>query len=636
MMTWHFVTSAEFAAGNKVDGDMYFLSDTHEIYRGTQNYTRSVVMYDTTLPNPAAKNTLYIDKTTLAGYMTEDGTAWTQVVLPVVDTVTSDGKNPVSGAAVVAYVAAEMAKVASSADTVKDVSYDGVEHLLTVSKANDASSTIVLSGLGCSLSFASNELQLLDASGNKIGDPVNMDVERFVQSGEYDADTKNIILYFDAEKTDKVEIPVGDLVDTYEVESTNAINLTMVANKITAALTLSSDEGNAAEIRENGLYVPTVNTSDLIPKVLGGTAGNIPAIAEDGTLIDSGVAADGIGTHTVYQVSSEDDRIALDDMKEGDFCIVSTMFFDGDTDRISRTAYVYTNSTWVAFDGNVNAENVYFSTDLTTNYAIGKITLTNGQANISAAGQNLNGVWKNIFQQYKAPVTTQPSVSVSAPKAAVVEVGSTYTPSYAATLNGGSYTYDTSGTGVTATAWSVTDTAGHTATTNTGSFDSFVVTDNTSYSVTATATYGDGIIPHANDGSEYPAGQIKAGTKSGTSGVVKGYRAAFYGSHTTKDDIDSAMVRALTGKSTAALANGSSFKFQVPVGAMRIVIAYPATIRDMTLCKNESNNFDEKSAFTMHTIDVEGANGYDAASYKVYVLDRAEAVSAAFTYAVTL
>lgn len=635
MMTWHFVTAAEFAAGNKVDGDMYFLSDTHEIYRGTQNYTRSVVMYDTTLPNPAAKNMLYIEKSSLAGYMTEDGTTWTQVVRPVVDTVTADGKNPVSGAAVVAYVAAEMAKVATSADSVKDIAYDSEEHLLTVTKGDDTSTPIVLSGLGCSLSFAGNELQLLDASGNKIGDPVNMDIERFVQGGEYDAENKNIVLYFDTEKTDKVEIPVGDLVDTYEVESTAAINLTMVANKITAALTLSPDEGNAAEIRENGLYVPTVDTSDLMPKVLGGTAGNIPTIAEDGTLVDSGVSADGIGTHTVHQVASEDERIALTGMKEGDFCIVSTMFFDGDTDRISRAAYVYTNNTWVAFDGNVNAENVYFPADLTTNYEIGKVTLTNGQATITAAGQNLSTVWKNIFQQYKAPTTKQPSVTVSTPKTTVVEVGSTYTPSYSATLNGGSYTYDSS-TGVTATSWSVTDTEGHSATANTGSFDSFIVTDDTAYKITATATYGDGNIPHANDGTEYAAGQIKAGSKTGTSGTVSGYRAAFYGSHTTKDAIDSAMVRSLTGKSTAALANGSTFSFEVPVGAMRIVIAYPATIQDMTECKNQSNNFDEKTAFTQYTVDVEGANGYTAASYKVYVLDRAEAVSAAFTYAVTL
>ena len=70
---------------------------------------------------------------------------------------------------------------------------------------------------------------------------------------------------------------------------------------------------------------------------------------------------------------------------------------------------------------------------------------------------------------------------------------------------------------------------------------------------------------------------------------------------------------------------------------MRVVFAYPATIRDVTdvLDKNASSA-QIKSAFTMIQVDVEGANDYDAIPYKVYYQDLANANDTANTYYVTL
>ena len=45
MMSWHIVTSAEYKLGNKVAEDLYFLSDTKEIYRGAVPFTEGVVLY---------------------------------------------------------------------------------------------------------------------------------------------------------------------------------------------------------------------------------------------------------------------------------------------------------------------------------------------------------------------------------------------------------------------------------------------------------------------------------------------------------------------------------------------------------------------------------------------------------------
>jgi hypothetical protein len=58
----------------------------------------------------------------------------------------------------------------------------------------------------------------------------------------------------------------------------------------------------------------------------------------------------------------------------------------------SYTSYVYSRGVWAAMDGNYSAENVYFDEDLVSTYAIGNITLTNGQGTVAAMGKNLKEV----------------------------------------------------------------------------------------------------------------------------------------------------------------------------------------------------------------------------------------------------
>lgn len=284
----------------------------------------------------------------------------------------------------------------------------------------------------------------------------------------------------------------------------------------------------------------------------------------------------------------------------------------------------------------LDAEKVFFSSDLTTTAAIGNITLENGQAVIPAAGKNLKQVWDAIFVKEKNPSTTQPSVSITFSQSGSYEVGTSVTPSYSASLRAGSYTYGPA-TGITATGWEVTDSAGNAKkTTASGSFPAFVVGDSTSYTITAKASYGDGAIPLTNTGNAYPAGQIKAGSKSATSGTVKGYRNSFYGTFNNKDTLTGSDIRGLT-KSEKALANGSTFAISIPVGAMRVCFAYPATLRDVTSVKDVNGlNAEIASSFGKSTISIQGANGHTAISYKVYTLDYANANDAANTYTVQI
>ena len=215
-------------------------------------------------------------------------------------------------------------------------------------------------------------------------------------------------------------------------------------------------------------------------------------------------------------------------------------------------------------------------------------------------------------------------------------MGTSGTPEYSASLNAGSYQYGPA-TGVTATAWEVTDTAGHSATTASGSFAAVTVADDTNYTITAKATHTEGAVPKTNVGNDYAAGKIAAGTKSKTSGAITGFRNSFYGTVTAKDTVTSAVIRGLSGKSGKALANGATFNVSIPVGALRVIIAYPATLRDVTSIQDVNGMSAEiKPSFAKSTVQVEGANGATAIDYKVYTLDYANANDTVNTYKVTI
>lgn len=320
-------------------------------------------------------------------------------------------------------------------------------------------------------------------------------------------------------------------------------------------------------------------------------------------------------------------------LQSGDIAIIKRVIA---SEKYEYTAYVYNGSAWVAMDGNYNAENVYFDKDLVTTSAVGNITLTNGQATIAAAGKNLKQVFDTIFVKEKNPTITQPSVGVTLGNSGAKEVGTKIIPSYTTSFNAGKYEFGPA-TGCNPTSWSVTDSDGSAPlTTATGKFAEITVADDTNYTVNATVNYSEGAIPKTNVGNEYASGKIVAGSKSATSSAITGYRNSFYGTLTEKGELTSDIIRSLS-KSNKALTNGNTFDITIPVGAMRVVFAYPATLRDVTSVKDVNGlNAEISGAFRKSTLSVEGLNNFQGINYKVYVTDFAEATATANTYKVTI
>lgn len=320
---------------------------------------------------------------------------------------------------------------------------------------------------------------------------------------------------------------------------------------------------------------------------------------------------------------------------QGDMAIVERAVTSGSKVN-SHTAYAYDGEKWCAMDGNYNAENVYFNSDLIYTAPIGVKTVpASGSGTISAAGKNVKEVLASILAEEKNPSKTNPAVSFNTQDGfGTYEIGTKKNLSYTASLSAGSYTYGPA-TGITAQSWSVNCTGIADAKTSaTGTFEN-VVAEKTPKTITATATYNEGAVPKTNLGNDYPAGKIAAGSSSKTSDKFVGVRYMFWGPVTTDIELNSANIRALAKKK--AVGNGALNTFGAGAGAKKVIVAVPADKKVTKVIMPSALNADVTALFIKQstTVSVEGVNGYAGAAYNVYVYQPAS-IDAGETYTVTI
>ena len=271
-----------------------------------------------------------------------------------------------------------------------------------------------------------------------------------------------------------------------------------------------------------------------------------------------------------------------------------------------------------AITGNIDADTLFFTKDLVFTQAFGKYA-PDGSGSVTIPTEtndmSIQDLLESAFSEEKNPAITQPSTSVTLTGAGAKEVGTEFTPSYSVGFNPGSYQYGPA-TGVTATAYAVTDTNSGSASTQTGSFTKFTVGDNTNYKVSVTTTHTAGAVPKTNLGNDYAAGQIQSGTKTANSGAVTGFRSMFAGAVVTPITIDSDSIRGLTGKKGQF---AKTFSLTIPEGCKQVVIALPNGHTLTKVLDVGAFGTDIVGSFQLQTAQVEGLNNYTAAEYNVYV-----------------
>lgn len=290
------------------------------------------------------------------------------------------------------------------------------------------------------------------------------------------------------------------------------------------------------------------------------------------------------------------------------------------------------------------ADSIIFKDAVYTSYAIGNIQLTNGLGVLAEAGDSLVDVLNRVFVKEVYPEIKQPSVSINFGVSGTYEVGTKVSSAYSIEFYPGSYQFgakDDEGnvvkdTGVTVSDINIFDTLGNSSQGSSGTLATFSVSDNIDYYVTAEVSYTGGYTPLTNMKNAYTIGKIQQGTVAKTSSSIKGYRNSFYGTTQDKEELSSDSIRGLS-RSGKALTNGDTINLTIQKGALRAVVAYPDTLRDLTSVKDVNGlNAEIVSAFKKTLIDVEGSEGFTPIKYKVYTIEFASANEETNTYVITI
>ena len=344
---------------------------------------------------------------------------------------------------------------------------------------------------------------------------------------------------------------------------------------------------------------------------------------------------------TVYEVTS--DETELDKLVPAD-----TEFVGGDvliiTDsRNVKSAYHFDGEDWIACDGNVDASKVIMPIDITLagSYTqVGNLTKTsNGTATFATKGKSVAAALQEMLSKREQPGSpTKPSISCTPSGMSAVEVGSSVTPGWSASLNSGSYTYGPV-TGISAKTWTITDSDGNTSNKASGTFPSVVVTDKTNYSYTVSVTHDQGPVAYDNLGDPSdPVVRIAANSAAAVSKTgLKGYRQWFVYVGNDTGAIDSAWIRSkCTAKGNAG--NAATINNQaIAGGTKRVVVAIPQKVTGAqytygkaltSVIDVDGMGLDVFGNFTKSEVMVEGANGATAVKYNVWVCENPNGLAA--------
>lgn len=261
------------------------------------------------------------------------------------------------------------------------------------------------------------------------------------------------------------------------------------------------------------------------------------------------------------------------------------------------------------------------------------VNLSDGVANgkVIPAGTDLEEFIKQLVQKRIAASYTAPTIAIAnngGQKAETVEAGTTVSMNLKSTFtanDAGAITKHAilRGSEEVATGTEAVLTYA----------DTYVVPDGTT-TFKSTTSFGEGAIKNDNFGDASPDGHIAAGSKTSSNYNVKGARYAFYGAVDAGllPTIDSAYIRALSGKKLDPAANGT-FTLQVAEGQQHIVVSLPAgrTLKQVTYVDLGDKGMLEK--FTSSIVPVAGASAdVDANNSNVYTYSMASPAAAAMNF----
>ena len=257
-----------FYYGNKKDYDaikkdentLYFITDTYQLFRGEQEFTKSL-QYGPMLPQAAnAKQGIIYIRTSDMSTWFYTGRAYQQInkgyatVIPETVSATDDNTVPTTKA-VADYVTNKIKNVGDIQGVfVTDVKWSEDSGELVKFKGG--------SGTGMQLTGVAHN-PTWDAEKRTITIPtwggealvINLGKDSVITDGRYDSKTEEIILTLSS--GGEVKIPVGSLIDIYTGVATSTTTTSVDENnQIKVNVKVSAKANNQIVIEEDGIYVP--------------------------------------------------------------------------------------------------------------------------------------------------------------------------------------------------------------------------------------------------------------------------------------------------------------------------------------------------------------------------------------------
>lgn len=289
---------------------------------------------------------------------------------------------------------------------------------------------------------------------------------------------------------------------------------------------------------------------------------------------------------------------------------------------------------WIDKNGDTIISTTRIQEDITVNGVTG-LGIENGGT--IPSGKSLDEIVKMLVQKAVPATYTMPTVSLGnygGQASGSVESGTTITPKLRATFvknDAGDLISISIKNGDTSVADGTTSPLDYTG-------DDIVIGDET-ITFVASATYDDAPVKTDNLGNESKDNWFAGGNVVSSNYNIAGQRNMFYGTGVGAiPELTSDVVRSLTNKKLNPTQE-YTFTFNVEVGQQYIIIAYPATLRDInSVTYVEANDSGMASNFTKTLVDVADARGgtNGTMSYKVFTYSMLVPASAKMTFKVTI
>lgn len=311
-----------------------------------------------------------------------------------------------------------------------------------------------------------------------------------------------------------------------------------------------------------------------------------------------------------------------------------------DPATLIKSAYSYDRTNgWIACNGNVAADKVILKNNITLAgdfEQIGNFTKSRtGSVSLDSAGISVETLLTRLLSRRIQPtVITPPSISLtlSGVSTTSYEMGTELEISYVATLNPGAYTFGPD-TGIEASAWSVKlkngDSVLQTLTTNEGTFDTVMVTDDSALTIVVEAEHTAGETALDNLGSaSSPIVNIAANTVEAASDTITGYRNYFYG-YTTNTTVDAATISAANIRALLTASKNRPTTLTT-TGMQQIIVVVPSTANIATVeITNAVTTAPAGSVEVVREVSIPGANNYEPINYDVFYVKNAVAETGA-------